>query len=288
MKSSLDCIPCFFRQTLDAIRLSTPDPSAHEKIMRDVLLRVYEMDLDTSPPVLGQAIHRSIREITGVRDAYRTAKDRWNRLALNLLPELSVRIESAADPMMMAARLAIAGNVIDMGVNSRITEADLNRALIQAMEEPLAGNWEEFAAIAADARTILYLADNAGEIVFDRLFIESLSPGRVIVAVRGAPVINDATMDDARTAGLLDIVEVMDNGSDAPGTVLEDCSPEFLNCFESADLIIAKGQGNYETLSDEQRNMAFLFKAKCPVIAAYVGIPVGTHVLTINKEGRIK
>ena len=91
-------------------------------------------------------------------------------------------------------------------------------------------------------------------------------------------------MDDARTAGLLDIVEVMDNGSDAPGTVLEDCSPEFLNCFETADLIIAKEQGNYETLSDELFNIAFLFKAKCPVIADHIGLPVGTHVLKMSHK----
>lgn len=99
------------------------------------------------------------------------------------------------------------------------------------------------------------------------------------VAVRGAPVINDATMEDARATGLCEIVEVIDNGSDAPGTVLKDCKPEFLRLYENADLIIAKGQGNYETLSDEQRDIAFLFKAKCPVIAAHVGMPVGSHVL---------
>jgi hypothetical protein len=279
MKTSLDCIPCFFRQTLEAARMTSTDPDVHERILREVLRWVCEMDIDTPPPVLGQRIHRRIREITGVRDPYRAAKDRWNRRAMTLLPEIKARLETAANPLEMAVRLAIAGNVIDMGVNSSITEADLSRTIDQALEEPLVGDMEQFLKAAAGARSILYLADNAGEIVFDRLLIEQISPSRITLAVRGAPVINDATIDDARAAGLHEIVQVIDNGSDAPGTVLEDCSPEFRCCFEKADLIIAKGQGNFETLSDENRNIVFLFKAKCSVIAAHIGLPVGSHVV---------
>jgi len=111
------------------------------------------------------------------------------------------------------------------------------------------------------------------------LLIEQLSSVPVTVAVRGAPIINDATRADAQTVGLQEIAEIVDNGSDAPGTILQDCNEEFIRCFTEADLIIAKGQGNFETLSDERRNIFFLFKAKCPVIAARVGQPIGTHVL---------
>jgi hypothetical protein len=284
MKTSLDCIPCFFRQTLEAVRFVSSDHAVHERIVREVLRRVYEMDLNMPPPVLGQGIHRLIREISGVEDPYRAAKDRWNQMALSLLPELRARLETAANPLEMAVRLAVAGNVIDMGVNSDLTEADLSRSINQALEEPLFGDVERFQVVCADARNILYLADNAGEIVFDRLLIEHLSTDKITVAVRGYPVINDATMDDARTVGLHEIVEVIDNGSDAPATVLEDCKPEFRRRFEDAGLIIAKGQGNYETLSDERRDIAFLFKVKCPVIANHIGLPVGTHVLMMNNS----
>ena len=123
------------------------------------------------------------------------------------------------------------------------------------------------------------LADNAGEIVFDRLLIEQLPIDRVTVAVRGYPVINDATLDDAETAGLTDIVDVISNGSDAPGTLLDDCSEAFRSRFEEADLIIAKGQGNYETLAQSPRPIFFLLRVKCPVVARDLDYPVGSMVV---------
>lgn len=138
-----------------------------------------------------------------------------------------------------------------------------------------------------EAQRILYLADNAGEIAFDRLLIEQIGPARVTVAVRGGPVINDATITDARAVGLHEIVEIIENGSDAPGTLLDDCSQEFKWRFAEADLILAKGQGNFEALSDEPHNIFFLLKAKCAVIAAHAGVPLGTHVL-VRSEARIR
>lgn len=279
MKTSLDCIPCFIRQALDAARLVSTDPADHERIVRDVLRWAGEMDLKQPPPVLGQRIHRRLREITGVDDPYRAAKEQQNRMVMGLLPDLKAEIESAEDPLTTAVRLSIAGNVIDMGVNSNLTESDVRQSVHQALSEPFSGEQNGFRQAIAEAQSILYLADNAGEIVFDRLLIEQLSPARITLAVRGAPVINDATLADVRAVGLHEIVEVIDNGSDAPGTILDDCSEEFRQRFNTAHLILAKGQGNFETLSDEPGNIYFLFKVKCPVIAAYVGLPVGTHVL---------
>jgi hypothetical protein len=259
------------------------DPAVHERIVREVLRWASEMDLDQPPAVLGQRVHRRLREITGVEDPYRAAKDHLNRMALSLLPELKAEIEATSDRLALAARLAIAGNVIDMGVNGNVTETDVRQSVRQALAEPFTGEQNGFRQSVAEARSILYLADNAGEIVFDRLLIEQLSPARVTLAVRGAPVINDATMTDARAVGLHEIIEVIDNGSDAPGTIVEDCDQGFNRRFTEADLILAKGQGNFETLSDEPRNIYFLFKAKCPVIARHVGVPVGTHVLARSR-----
>jgi uncharacterized protein with ATP-grasp and redox domains len=255
------------------------DRSVHERIVREVLLWASEMDLDQSPAVVGQRIHRRLREITGVEDPYRAAKDHFNRLALSLLPELKAEIEAAPDRLTMAARLAIAGNVIDLAMNGNVTESDVRRSVSQALTEPFAGEQNGFRQAVTEARSILYLADNAGEIVFDRLLIEQLSPARVTLAVRGGPIINDATRADAQAVGLHEVAEIIDNGSDAPGTLLEDCSQEFKRRFNEADLILAKGQGNFETLSDDPHNIFFLFQAKCPVIAARVGLPVGMHVL---------
>jgi hypothetical protein len=201
-------------------------------------------------------------------------------MALSLLPELKARIETAPDPLALAVRLAIAGNVIDLGANSSVKEFDLCQSIQKALAEPLVGDMDTFRRKVEKARSILYLADNAGEIALDYLLIEQLGPARVTLAVRGAPILNDATRADVRAVGLDLMVQVMDNGSDAPGTVLDDCSEAFLGRFTDADLIVAKGQGNYETLSHESRNLFFLFKAKCPVIAEHAGVPMGAHVLT--------
>lgn len=287
MKISLDCIPCFVRQTLEAARLVTSDPTVHERILREMLHWTGEIDLSQPAPVMGQLMHRRLREIIGDDDPYREAKDRQNHMALRILPELKRAVEAASDPLMIAVRLAIAGNVIDMGVNGDITESHVRESVRQASAGPLVGDLKGFRRAVAEAHRILYLTDNAGEIAFDRLLIEQLSPARVTVAVRGFPILNDATLSDARTVGLHEIVEIIDNGSDAPGTLLADCSPEFKRCFAGADLIIAKGQGNFETLSDESYPIYFLFQVKCPVVAACARVPMGSRVLKRSSTGSV-
>jgi hypothetical protein len=134
-----------------------------------------------------------------------------------------------------------------------------------------------------NANKVLYLADNAGEIIFDRFLIEQIGVDKITLAVKGSPVINDATIDDAKAAGLTEIVKVIDNGDDAPGTILETCSDEFRQYFENADMIISKGQGNYETLSRINKNIFFILKAKCPVIARDIGCEIGHMILQRTK-----
>jgi len=279
MRSYNDCVPCMFRQALHSAQMAFQDEGVRGQIMRKVARAIRGMDMRLPPPVMGQRIHRIIREMAGNADPYREIKDRLNQAALELYPALKARVTGSARPMEAAVRLAIAGNIMDCGVNSELAVADVLPAVELAFTEPLVGDPEEFAEAALAAKRILYLADNAGEIVFDRLLIELLPLEKVTVAVRGAPVINDATLEDAEKAGLLDLVEVIDNGSDAPGTILDDCNEEFRERFDAADLVIAKGQGNYETLSDVEKNIFFLLKVKCPVIAQDIGYEVGAMVL---------
>ncbi|MFA7256863.1 MAG: ARMT1-like domain-containing protein [Kiritimatiellales bacterium] len=284
MNTTLHCIPCFVRQTLDACRMVTDDPALHEQIMRDVLRWMSEMDLSLSPPELAQRIHRRLRELTGVEDPYRKQKDEHNQMALKLLPGLRTQVAASDDSLMTATHLAIAGNIIDLGAKSGLAENEVQDAILHASEKPLEGDLETFRKEVARAGTILYLTDNCGEIVFDTLLIEQLGAKRVTLAVRGRPIINDATPMDAKTAGLNQIVPVIGNGSDAPGTLIEDCSEEFRKAFDSADLIISKGQGNFETLNDCGKNIFFLLKVKCPVVAESVCLPVGTHILRHGKN----
>ena len=279
METYFDCIPCFIRQTLDALRLVTDDKEVQERVLRDVLSVASNMDLTQSPPVIGQYIHRKIREFSGVADPYRKIKDRFNHLAKELYPQLKARVQISANPLETAVRLAIAGNIIDCGVNGNLKESAIVEGIEHALTEPLEGPLAEFSAAIDQAEKILYLADNAGEIFFDRLLIEQMPLDRVTVVVKAIPIINDATMSDAQAAGLTDLVEVIDNGSDAPGTILEDCSETFIGRFERADLVLAKGQGNYETLSGVEKDIFFVLKAKCPVIAEHLGCEVGSLVL---------
>jgi len=284
MNLSLDCVPCFVRHALEAARFASPDPAIHEQVLRELLLEAATWDLRQPAPVLGQRVHRRLRALTGIADPYRDAKRRFNELALEILPEWCAKVSTARDPLEMAVRLAIAGNVIDLGANGGLRESDIKRSLSQSLSDPFAGDLNSFRAAISEAKQILYLADNTGEIVFDRLLVERLPAGRVTVAVRGAPVLNDATLADARIAGLDQIAEVIDNGSDAPGTILEDCSSDFRQRFEDADMIIAKGQGNFETLAGAPQNIFFLLKVKCPVVAAHTGLAMGTQVLIRSRE----
>jgi len=280
MRIFLDCIPCFVRQALDSARLATDDEQIHGQIVREVLQLAAKLDMSQSPPAIGQQIHRLIRKLIGNTDPYRELKQRFNRLALRLCAELEERVRTSDNPLETAVRLAIAGNIIDLGVKTSIAESDIERVIRDCLTVDFDSRQiEEFRNAVGRAEKILYLADNAGEIVFDRLLIERLPYEKVTVVVRGKPVINDATMEDAEFAGLTEMTEVIDNGSDAPGTMLETCSQSFRNRFEDADLIIAKGQGNYETISDLDKNIFFILQAKCPVIAKDLGCEVGEMIL---------
>lgn len=268
---------------MDAARAFSADRALQERIIREVLSWAAEMDFNRPPAIVGGRIHRRLREITGEDDPYRETKELQNRMALRLLPRLQEEVDAADDPLWTAARLAIAGNVIDLGVNGEFTEEDLLREVHSALAGPFAGPREAFRREVERAEKILYLADNAGEIVFDGLLLDRLPPGRVTLAVRGVPVLNDATFVEARSAGLAERFETIENGSDIPGTLLEECSEDFRKRFAAADLILAKGQGNFETLSGRPENIVFLFKAKCGVIARHAGVPIGTSVVFGNR-----
>jgi len=284
MRIFLDCIACFVRQSLDAVRLATDDEQLHEKVLRQVLRLTSELDMGQSPPAIAQQIHRLIRDSVGKDDPYRDIKNRSNDIALRLYPELRKQVMGSDGRFETAVRLAIAGNIIDFGAGSSVDESDLHEAIDQALTASFDNSQlQSFREAIGQAEKILYLADNAGEIVFDRLLIEQLPCEKIVVAVKGKPAINDATMEDAVSAGLTEIVEVVDNGSDAPGTILETCSQKFRDRFENADLIIAKGQGNYETLSDSNKPIFFMLKVKCPVVARDLGCDIGETILRKNK-----
>ncbi len=282
MRSSLDCIPCFVSQGLNVARLATADEQVHERVMREVLRGASAADLSQPPARFGQSIHRLVRQLTGQVDPYRRIKEESNRLALALLPGWQQRLCAAGNPGPETVKLAIAANVIDFGIKGDMTPEQIPAALEASFAALLEGDIAEFFAAAGRARDILFLADNAGELVFDRLLLELLPREKITVVVKGGPAINDALRADAQVAGLEGLVALMDTGCDGAGIVLEACSPEFQRRFARADLIIAKGQANFESLDGCEKDIFFLFKVKCPVVARHIGYPVGSLALYHN------
>lgn len=279
MTTTLDCLSCFVRQAVEAVGFCVPDETARAAIVRRLLSNLAAADWNTTPVAVAQQMHRDIRLATGNADPYRTLKQRMNALALELLPCMRQTVRFEEDPRMAVVRMAVAGNLIDCGAKCGLSERGVRDALCQAGREPLHGSASDLFAAAECAQRILFLADNAGEIVFDRVLIETLPTTKVTVAVRGSPVLNDATLEDAEVAGLPELTAVVPNGSDAPGTILENCSDAFRRLYADSDLIIAKGQGNFESLNTAPKHTFFLLRVKCPLVAAQVGAPVGSMVV---------
>ena len=276
MKTYLDCLPCFMQQALRAGRMATND----EKKLKDLLSSVGEMIKDipmqNTPPETGDAIYKKVREITGVNDPYVKIKEENIAEILALYPEMKKIVNSSDDKILTAIRFAIAGNVIDFGVNK---EFDIEQEIKNNLDKEFAiFDYQEFIQQLEKANSILYIGDNAGESVFDKILIEELDK-KVTFVVRDIPVINDATKEDAIASGIGEVAEIISSGTSAPGTILNSCNDDFLERFKNADLVISKGQGNYEGLSNVERTVFFLLKAKCPIIANDIGVKENDIVL---------
>lgn len=234
-----------------------------------------------TPPQIGSMIHSTIREVTGKKDPYREIKRLHNEQVLGIKRDLERLIDESSSPLPDALKLAAMGNLIDMGPERQWNEVgDIFRDF--SKQTPSIFDYELFENSLETAGKLLYLGDNAGEIVLDTILVELLRRETnidITYAVRGGPVINDATMEDASLVGMTDMVRVIDTGVDFPGIVPEACSDEFLYYYNSVDIILSKGQGNYESLSEADRNIFFLLQTKCPVIANKIGCSVGDIIL---------
>lgn len=280
MKVHLDCFPCFLRQAIIALRYGTKDKHLQEQVLKAVLDDIKLSDTNRPPAYTTTFIHRRIRDMIG-DDPFKDIKSEYNRIALGLYPSLKRLVSEGRDPLHTASRLAIAGNIIDFGI---FTSVDIEASIERSLNNPLSiDDYPSFKAAIERGKRILYLLDNAGEIIFDRVLIETLiSLGNSVTAVvKGFPIINDCTINDALESGLNSVCEIIDNGSDGVGTILELTSPNFRRYFERADLIISKGQGNFETLQDVKRdkNIFYLFQSKCEVVSKEIGLSLGSMIL---------
>ena len=276
MKTFLDCYPCILRQAIEAMRMVGVAEERQYQVLHQVLGLMAELEPSLPPPYIAGQVHKLLKDETGNDDPYLAAKQNSTAEALALYPMLKQDLAQAVDPLEVAVRLSIAGNIIDFGVHER-------QSLVDTIERVLGQDFaiNDMAAFTknlSQAGSVLYLADNAGETVFDRILIEELDIP-VSYAVKGGAVINDATLQDAQAAGLHHVAEIISSGSAYPGTVLENCSLEFRQIFDEAEMVIAKGQGNYESLMDVGRPVFFLLQVKCPIIAREIGAPLWSIVL---------
>jgi uncharacterized protein with ATP-grasp and redox domains len=264
------------RQALQAARFVGASEAQQKAVLDRVFDVLKEASLKATPPEVAARVHQIVRREVGDSDPYRLAKERSTREALALYPRLKALVTEADDPLETAVRLSIAGNIIDFGA---VAEYDLWGTVERVLAQPFAvDDGAALRAALAEADEVLYLADNAGETVFDRVLIEMLDMP-VMYVVKGGAALNDALREDAEAAGLDKVATVVDNGASTMGTILDRCSDAFRRRYAEAELIIAKGQANYETLSDQGPRLFFLLQAKCPVIARDMGVPVGSIVL---------
>jgi uncharacterized protein with ATP-grasp and redox domains len=276
LKIYLDCYPCFLGQALRAARLSGADEAQQYSILQRTLSLLQNLPPGANPPEIGYQVHQIVRGIAGAQDSYQQIKKASTQQAQALYTRLKALVQQSEDPLALAMRISIAGNIIDFAVSDQV--ADLWQTVERVTQQAYA--IDDTAALRArlkSASHVLYLADNAGETVFDRVLIEALSIP-VTYAVKGSHVVNDATTEDAVAAGLDTCTHIISNGAQASGTILSLCSESFRQAFNKAPLIIAKGQANFETLSDAGENVFCLLQVKCSMIALHLDVSVGSIV----------
>jgi len=287
MKTYLECIPCFIKQSLEAARMATDDEKIHENVLIEVMKHLETISFSSSPPELSRDVHKIIKTITKSKDPYKKVKDQSNQKVKNLYPHLKKLVNDADDSLLMAVKLAIVGNVIDFGTSNRFNLEDMIDTAVKKQFSDEA--YPQFKKKLEQAKNILYLADNSGEIFFDKLLIEELVKRKkdITYVVKANPIINDVLVEDAKFAGIDKLATIMEGDAgqkrSAPGMVLSYVSKEFKNNLRTADMVISKGQGNYESLSDIDREVFFLLMVKCPLVARDMGAEMAQLVLKVKK-----
>lgn len=276
MKSTVDCLECVIRQSLRAARQATDDPDLQRAIVEATARHLPKLDLERSPAVNSLPPYEEARRLSGIADPYRESKREQNAMAMAIEDDLRSLVHNESDPLMAALHLAAAGNVIDLGTTAA-EDIDMHAAIERVMHERFAvDHTGAFRASLEQCNDLLYLLDNAGEIVFDKILIEELQKHtRVTAVAKAGPIINDVLLEDAEQVGLTNVCEVIDNGGAYVGSPLDLIPDWFLERMHAADVIIGKGQGNYETIDEFPGDVFLILKAKCPIVARHMGVALG-------------
>ncbi|MEZ4509466.1 MAG: ARMT1-like domain-containing protein [Eubacteriales bacterium] len=280
MKLQPECEACILAQVKTvADMLNLPD---HQRsvVLKDADVFMETADRNATPPGTMVHVWGKLIDTLGGIDPYIEIKSRCNHEAMLLLPDAKNAIELSDDPLAFAMKYAIAGNLIDYSLKEPVTIEQQNARIDAIVHTPFAiDDFEKLRDTLKRSKTLLYLGDNTGEIVFDRLFIETILKYYphldVVFAVKGRAIMNDVLYNDAFEVGMDHIARIIDNGDGAPGTVMSRVSESFRREFELADVVISKGQGNYECLGGfNKENLFFLFTSKCGSVCSEAGVPM--------------
>ena len=268
-----DCIPCILRMTITSLRKLPLDEDSVKALYTDILENpaLHGLDWDTTSVEVIEDIWKKIVKRVDTPDPFSLEKSNQNEKIMDLYPHLEKMVNTAADPLYMAVKLSILGNSMDLMVAD--TSVTIENSISEKVKVPLSDeNYSKFRQQLKESKHLLIFGDNAGEIVFDKLLIETLKKIHqleITYVVRSVPTLNDATLKEAKSIGLDKIATVIENGIDGPlpGTLLSRCSSKVNDLVRQADLIISKGGGNFDTLDEERKhlnkNISFLLLSKC-------------------------
>ena len=279
MKMKYECFPCVFRQSLESAQMITNDDQKIKDIMKYYAQIMPDaVDKKLTAPKLAAKMQTYIKEICNVEDPYLKLKEKNLKQAKKLLPVVEEEIEKAEDPLLASLLMSAMGNSIDAGVSLNVNiKENIDRAIERSFAH---SDYLKFREELKSAETLLIIADNTGEAVFDRLLLKELEPYnlKITYAVRQIPILNDITAERAKELGINQYAEIIKSGTTAPGMIMEEAGEQFLEKYQNADLVISKGQGNLEGLLDIEEDIYFLLKAKCEIIAEVLSVEVNDFV----------
>ncbi len=286
MKVHAECYECFIGQAVRSARLHKSDRHDLLKPVQSVVKVLQDIDIELPPPLISEDVYGTIKRTLGIDDPYREIKKKYNDIALGYQDFMEKEVFNSDNPLLFAIRLALAGNIIDFG--SQVGKFDLESTIEDTIHNPLdLTDFDRFVVELERAKNVVLLLDNAGEIVFDKILVETIKklyPNVNISAiVRGGPIINDVTVEDVKYVGLDRVANVVDSGQVIPGFWPKTASLKAREVFNGADIVISKGQGNFETLSEiYDKRVYFLFLIKCDVVARYLGMKKFSKIFIKN------
>ena len=278
MKARSDCIPCIESFVLRTAKQVSEDDWLQRKVLLETMDVLRGSSYDRSPPEVCYDVLKTANRMLGVTDPYRELKKESNKASLSIAGKAEKVIQDAQDPLYEALKFACAANLLDIAV----LKMALPKEIIEFAREKNfeIDNYKQLREDLEGAKNVFYILDNAGEIAFDKLVVQQLLDKDVTCVVRSAPVLNDATLEDAEEVSLSKLCSITDPGDGMIGLPLDLCSGEFKDAFNAADVIIAKGMANFETLEgSSEKTIYFLLVAKCPVVAEMLGVNIGDMVL---------